>query len=367
MLFSPLAGCSDSRSSLAPVRQKAAVPEGPGVAGDIPARDLLLTEQVFIRVARKVTPAVVNISSVHRAKGNGSDEGLLKDFFGDLFSNPHKRGGRDKSLGSGFIVSREGLILTNHHVIADSERVTVRLSDRREFFARVIGRDPKSDLAVLKIPADPELPLVPLGDSEGIEVGEWAIAIGNPFGLDRTVTVGVISATGRTDLGLTQYDNFIQTDASINFGNSGGPLLNARGEVIGINTAIVAAGQGIGFAIPINLAREVMEALLKDGIVVRGWLGLKISALTIEAARKAGALPDRGVIVEEVIEESPAARGEIRAGDLVLRLEGKRVEGIRQFKRMVANLKPGTMVELSLLRNGRKVALNVMVGEDKTP
>ncbi|MGB3940233.1 MAG: trypsin-like peptidase domain-containing protein [Candidatus Manganitrophaceae bacterium] len=235
--------------------------------GEIPARELLITEKAFIRVAKKVTPAVVNISTVHfvRHPDASQEKGLFRDFLGDLFKNSPRREFRQKSLGSGFIISKGGYILTNHHVIAEADKITIKLSDRREFVGTIIGKDPKTDLAVIRIPSQADLPVALLGDSGRIQVGEWAIAIGNPFGLDRTVTVGVISATGRTDLGLTDRENFLQTDASINFGNSGGPLLNARGEVIGISTAIVATGQGIGFAIPINMAKGVIDEWIEKG------------------------------------------------------------------------------------------------------
>ncbi len=235
---------------------------------EIPARALLITEKAFIRVAKQVTPAVVNISSVHFVshpdRFGSEDPSVLKDFFKDLFNNPLERKFRQKSLGSGFIFSKEGFIITNQHVIADADKITVRLSDRREFIGRVIAEDQEQDLAVIKIPPSADLPVVKLGDSEKTEIGEWAIAIGNPFGLDRTVTVGVISATGRSNLGLSKKEGFFQTDASINFGNSGGPLLNASGRVIGINTAIIASGQGIGFAIPINTAKAIIRSWIAE-------------------------------------------------------------------------------------------------------
>ncbi len=230
---------------------------------EIPARALLITEKAFIRVAKQVTPAVVNISSVHFVRHpdrfGDKDQGALKGFFKNLFKNPLQPKFRQKSLGSGFIFSKEGFIITNQHVIADADKITVRLSDRREFIGQIVAQDENYDLAVIKIPASDDLPVARLGDSGRTEIGEWAIAIGNPFGLDRTVTVGVISATGRSDLGLTDNEAFFQTDASINVGNSGGPLLNASGEVIGINTAIISTGQGIGFAIPINTAKAIIR------------------------------------------------------------------------------------------------------------
>ncbi len=276
LLILSLFSCKGKPASSAPV--VTAAPERPfeevEPVGEVPARELLITEKAFIRVAKKVTPAVVNISTVHfvRHPDTSQEKGLFRDFLGDLFKNQPRREFRQRSLGSGFIISREGYILTNHHVIAEADKITIKLSDRREFVGTIVGKDAKTDLAIIKIPPQNDLPVADLGDSGHLEVGEWAIAIGNPFGLDRTVTVGVISATGRTDLGLTDQDNFIQTDASINFGNSGGPLLNAKGEVIGINTAIVASGQGIGFAIPINMAKTVVAGWIDKGNISQGRL-----------------------------------------------------------------------------------------------
>ncbi len=230
---------------------------------DIPARALLLTEKAFIRVAKRVTPAVVNISTVHFVRHpdqpNRQKDGFFQDFLNDMFKNAPRRQFKQKSLGSGFIISKEGFILTNHHVISEADQITIRLSDRREFIGEIVAKDHRRDLAVIKIPPHQDLPVALLGSSHQIEVGEWAIAIGNPFGLDRTVTVGVISATGRNHLGLPDEGEFLQTDASINVGNSGGPLLNVAGQVIGINTAIVASGQGIGFAIPIDTVKKLIE------------------------------------------------------------------------------------------------------------
>jgi S1-C subfamily serine protease len=262
--FFGLISCGKEAASPIPSPAVSEVPSAPEEpVEEIPARELLITEKAFIKVAKKVTPSVVNISTVHFVRhpdrSSSSDQNFLKDFLQDLFKNSPRREFRQKSLGSGFIISTDGFILTNYHVIAEADKITVKLSDRREFIGEIVAKDQKTDLAVIKIPPHDDLPVADLGDSGLIEVGEWAIAIGNPFGLDRTVTVGVISATGRSDLGLTDQENFLQTDASINFGNSGGPLLNAAGKVIGINTAIVASGQGIGFAIPINTAKIIVD------------------------------------------------------------------------------------------------------------
>lgn len=264
LLFISLVACSNEAATHTPVPTSIQIPSADDeVIEEIPARELLITEKAFVRVAKTVIPSVVNISSVHfvrHPKSSRSDDlGLFRGFLEDLFSDAPRRQFRQKSLGSGFIISEDGFILTNHHVISDADQITVKLSDRREFIGEIIAKDEKTDLAMIKIPHEPNLPIALLGDSAQIEVGEWAIAIGNPFGLDRTVTVGVISATGRNELGLADQENFLQTDASINFGNSGGPLLNVAGRVIGINTAIVASGQGIGFAIPINKVKERVD------------------------------------------------------------------------------------------------------------
>ncbi|MFQ5579458.1 MAG: trypsin-like peptidase domain-containing protein [Nitrospiria bacterium] len=264
LLFLSLAACSNEATTHTPVPTSIQIPSSVDEPIEaIPARELLITERAFVRVAKTVIPSVVNISSIHfvrHPKSSASDGlGLFRGFLEDLFTEPPPRQFRQKSLGSGFIISQEGYILTNHHVISDADQITVKLSDRREFIGEIIAKDEKTDLAMIKIPHEPNLPVALLGNSAQIDVGEWAIAIGNPFGLDRTVTVGVISATGRNNIGVTDQENFLQTDASINFGNSGGPLLNIAGRVIGINTAIVASGQGIGFAIPINKVKERID------------------------------------------------------------------------------------------------------------
>ncbi|MFQ5597180.1 MAG: trypsin-like peptidase domain-containing protein [Nitrospiria bacterium] len=262
--------CQNESNTSAPISTALVLPDdpAPGVVEEIPAKALLITERAFVRVAKQVTPAVVNISSVHFVRhpklSDHDEDGSLKDFLKDFLKNPFQRNFRQKNLGSGFIFNKEGFIMTNQHVIADADKITVRLSDRREFIGQIIAQDEKRDLAVIKIPPNEDLPVAPLGDSAQTEIGEWAIAIGNPFGLDRTVTVGVISGTGRSDIGVTDQEHFLQTDASINFGNSGGPLLNASGKVIGINTAIIATGTGIGFAIPINSAKAIIRQWIAE-------------------------------------------------------------------------------------------------------
>jgi S1-C subfamily serine protease len=339
---------------------------------DIPAKDLLITEQAFIKVAKRVTPSVVNISSVHLYRHPATDDapgegGVLHDLLGDLFGPPPQRNLRQKSLGSGFIISDDGLILTNNHVIAEADRITVRLSDGTEYVGQVVGKDPKSDLAVVRIQPEEPIEAVQMGNSEDLMVGEWAIAIGNPFGLDHTVTVGVISATGRTNLGLTDFDNFIQTDASINFGNSGGPLLNAKGEVIGINTAIVASGQGIGFAIPINAAREVIQDLIEKRKISHGWLGVRISdppPLGGKVGNQGDEGEPRGVRVQEVIQRSPAERSGILKGDSIVLLDKSPVIGVRDFQRKMSRFHSGDVLELLLNRGEKKIELQVTLGEN---
>jgi Do/DeqQ family serine protease len=260
-------------------------------------------------------------------------------------------------------VDPKGYILTNNHVIENAQEIIVRLSDQRKFTARLVGRDPKTDLAVLKVDAPRPLPVAELGDSNQLRVGQWAIAIGNPFGLDRTVTVGIVSATARTRVGVTQYDNFIQTDASINPGNSGGPLLNIDGKVVGINTAIVAAGQGIGFSIPINQAREVMQQLITRGRVVRGWLGIVIQDLTDQLAGSFGVNEREGVLVADVMKGSPADAAGLKPGDIVVELGGSPIKEVPDLQRRVAAVRPGQTMKLTVIRERKPMSFSVKMGE----
>ena len=347
---------------------------GPAAAQD--ARGpLQILQDAFVNVAQTVKPAVVNIATTQRPKpaerGQGpqvppSFRGPFRDFFGEDFLErffggepPRER----QSLGSGVIVDKRGFILTNNHVIEQADQIEVRLSDKRKFAATVVGRDPKTDLAVIKIDAPGDLPVAALGDSARIRIGEWAMAIGNPFGLDQTVTVGVVSAVGRSDMGITTYEDFIQTDASINPGNSGGPLVNLNGEVIGINTAIVASGRGIGFAIPINMAREISQRLIAQGKVVRGWLGIGIQELTAELAAQFGVKPEDGVLVGNVMRSGPAERGGLKTGDIIQELNGIRISGVRQLQREVAQSPVGGQVRLKVLRERQPLELTVVLGE----
>jgi len=327
----------------------------------------------FVELAETLKPAVVNIGTAKTVRprrpmmpiprGPGKD--LFEDFFERFFKGEPFQPQRERSLGSGFIISEDGFILTNDHVVKGADEVTVKLSDGRSFPAAVKGLDPKLDLALLKIEVGADLPAVKLGDSDALRVGEWLMAIGNPFGLEQTVTVGIVSAKGRV-IGAGPYDDFIQTDASINPGNSGGPLFNTRGEVIGINTAIVAGGQGIGFAIPINAAREVLPQLRETGRVVRGWLGVSVQQVSAELA-ESFRLPERqGALVAEVLEDSPAAEAGLRQGDIILAFAGKEVREMNDLPRVVAATPIGKEVAIEVFRDGEKKTLKVKVGRQET-
>ncbi|HEX9023148.1 MAG TPA: DegQ family serine endoprotease, partial [Geobacteraceae bacterium] len=323
-------------------------------------RDILATQQAFTNVVKAVNPCVVNISTVSKKKlvqPFFEFSPFFDDFFGGGRARPQYR--REKSLGSGFIINSEGYIITNDHVVRDAESIRVKLSNEKVYDGKVVGSDQKTDIAVIKINADQPLKPAVLGDSDKLQVGQWAIAIGNPFGLDRTVTVGVISATGRSNMGIETYEDFIQTDASINPGNSGGPLLNVYGEVIGINTAIVAAGQGIGFAIPVNMAKHVVAQLIKKGSVTRGWLGVSIQPVTEEIARSFGLGSSQGALISDIMAGSPAEKGGLRQGDIILRFAGKEIKDPRQLQLAVADTPVGQKVEVEIFRNGKTMRLYV--------
>ncbi len=332
-------------------------------------------QDAFVQVAQSVKPAVVNVSTTQRPRQQEGRRppqvppffrGPFRDFFGEDFferffgEQPQRQ---RRSLGSGVIVDKRGYILTNNHVIEQADQIEVRFSDKRKFVATVVGKDPKTDLAVIKIDGPGDLPVAKLGDSSKIRIGEWAIAIGSPFGLDQTVTVGVISAVGRSDVGITTYEDFIQTDASINPGNSGGPLVNLNGEVIGINTAIVATGQGIGFAIPIAMAREIKDRLIAQGKVVRGWLGVGIQELTDELASQFGVKPEDGVLVGNVMKDSPAERGGLKTGDIVQEFNGTKISNVRQLQREVAQSPVGSQARMKVLREKQPVLVTIVLGE----
>jgi serine protease Do len=330
-------------------------------------------QAAFVSVAQQVRPAVVNIGTIQVAKGRRppvappTDDPFFRDFFKQFFGSEPPSGGRGEfrqpSLGSGVIIDKRGLVLTNFHVIKGADEITVRLSDKHEYRGKVLGADPKTDLALVRFDPDHELRVAPLGDSDGLKVGEWAVAIGNPFGLDQTVTVGVVSAIGRSDVGVATYENFIQTDASINPGNSGGPLLNLKGEVIGVNTAIVAAGQGIGFAIPINMVKRVTDQLMAQGKVVRGWLGAALQPLSVELSETLGVSGKQGALVASTAPGGPAAKAGLQQSDVILTYDKTPVEDYRHLQRLVADTKVGRTVALEVLRNKKKIEVAATIAE----
>lgn len=330
-------------------------------------KDILATQQAFTNVVKAVNPAVVNISTVSKKKlvqPFFEFSPFFDDFFGGGQMRPQYR--REKSLGSGFIINSDGYIITNDHVVRDAESIQVKLSNDKEYNGKVVGSDPKTDIAVIKINAGQPLPTAVLGNSDKLQVGQWAIAIGNPFGLDRTVTVGVISATGRANMGIETYEDFIQTDASINPGNSGGPLLNVYGEVIGINTAIVAAGQGIGFAIPVNMAKQVVAQLIKKGRVTRGWLGVSIQPVTEEIAKSFGLSRTYGALISDIMAGGPAEKAGLKQGDIITRFAGKEIRDARQLQLVVADTPVGEKVEVEIYREGRAQKLSVTIGNSES-
>jgi Do/DeqQ family serine protease len=354
-----------SRAKPARADKRAGTPPAP----KIDARAVLQAmEEAFSAVADRVTPAVVNVSTLPKraAPGSGDEPERFREYFGDeLYERYFKRRPREepRASGSGVIVDPSGYILTNNHVIENAQDITVRLSDSRKLPATLVGRDPKTDLAVLKVDASGPLPTAALGDSERLRVGQWVVAIGNPFGLDRTVTVGIVSATARTRVGVTTYENFIQTDASINPGNSGGPLLSLDGRVIGINTAIVAAGQGIGFSIPVNEAKAVMGQLIARGRVVRGWLGIAIQDVNDELAASFGVAEREGVLVADVMKGGPAEGAGLRPGDVIVELEGTKIREVPDLQRRVANVPPGSSIRVGVVRDRATQTVRVRIGE----
>jgi Do/DeqQ family serine protease len=349
-----------------------ATPTTPGAASAAPgAADAL--QSAFVGVAQRVRPAVVNIGTIQVARARRapfapgqSDDPFFKDFFDQFFGRQGPGGPgefRQPGLGSGVIIDKRGYVLTNFHVVKGADGVTVRLGDKHEFRGRIVGSDPKTDLAIVKFEPDHELTLATLGNSDTLRVGEWAIAIGNPFGLDQTVTVGVISATGRSDVGIATYENFIQTDASINPGNSGGPLVNLKGEVIGINTAIVASGQGIGFAIPANMVKRVVAQLIDRGKVTRGWLGVSVQPMTAELAQLLGLAGTRGALVARVYPKSPAESAGLTQNDVIVRFDGTAVDDYHHLQRLSAEAEVGKTVSLDVLRKGAKRTVTAKISE----
>lgn len=326
----------------------------------------------FVDLVKKEKPAVVNISTTQVIKQKGFShpqfggrQSPFEEFFGDdffrrFFGGVPPREFKSKSLGSGFIIDTDGYILTNNHVIENATEITVKLSDDKEYEAKIVGRDAKTDIALIKIDAKNHLPVVNIGDSDMLEVGEWVVAIGNPFGLNQTVTAGIVSAKGRV-IGSGPYDNFIQTDASINPGNSGGPLFNSRGEVVGINTAIVASGQGIGFAIPINMAKEILPQLKEKGSVVRGWLGVMVQHITPDIAQSLDLAGKEGALVAAVVKGGPAEKAGIKRGDVILEFDAQKVGKMRDLPSLVAATPVGKAVKVLVLRKGKEMTLTVKI------
>jgi serine protease Do len=333
----------------------------------------------FTELAENVRNGVVNIQAVKNGKGGGR---VFRHFFGNPYGRQHpfedffgpgfggenpSEGFQQKSLGSGFIIDREGFIVTNNHVVENADEIKVKLANGKEYDAKVIGRDPKTDLALIKIQGSPDHHPLNMGDSDALKVGSWVVAIGSPFGLEQTVTAGIVSAKGRT-IGAGPYDNFIQTDASINPGNSGGPLINTKGEVIGINTAIVASGQGIGFAIPVNMAKEVMPQLKEKGKVTRGWIGVGIQEVTPELAKSFDLRDKKGALVSQVFKDGPAEKAGIEQGDIILEFDTKEIKESKDLPRIVAAIPVGKSVPVTLSRHGKIITKDVKVGEmDEKP
>ncbi len=329
-------------------------------------------ESPFVAVVERAAPAVVSIDTKRKVGNGGMADGEDGDLFHRMFgdppggngASPHGRTMTVPASGSGFLIAKDGRILTNNHVVRDASEITVTLSDKRVFKAKVIGQDQATDVAVIQIKATGDLPVLPLGDSDRIRVGEYVMAIGNPLGeLQGSVTAGIVSARGRSSLniagGAPDYQDFIQTDASINFGNSGGPLVNLRGEAIGINTAINAQGQGIGFAIPINLAKHIAEQLVASGKVVRGFLGVEPAELTPDLAESYGVAVNAGVVVQNVSDDSPASRAGIHRGDIITAFDGQRVQDVTGFRLRVADTPVEKHVLVSLLREGKQSDVQV--------
>ena len=342
------------------------------------------SSKAFVNVVKKAKPAVVHINVEKTTKQNyrgrqGSEEmfnhPFFEQFFGPQFrqkqqqQQPKQQEYTQRGQGSGFIINKKGFILTNNHVVEGADSIKVTLSDKREFTATVVGTDPQSDVALIKIDNAVNLPVLPLGDSSKLEVAEWVIAIGNPFGLDQTVTVGVVSATGRSSIGIADYENFIQTDAAINPGNSGGPLINARGEAVGINTALFSKTggyMGIGFAIPINMAKSIEKQLKEHGKVTRGWLGVVIQNVDKDLANSFGLKKAGGILVSEVQKDSPASAAGIKRGDVIIELDGTVLDDVSALRNRVALISPDSKVLFLVIRDGREKKIQVTIGSQPT-
>jgi serine protease Do len=320
----------------------------------------------FSKIYKSSKDAVVNISTtkVVKRKVHPFQDDLFRKFFGDDFAprRNQEREFKSSALGSGFIIESNGLIVTNNHVIDGADEIIVMLNDEHKFDAKVIGRDPLTDLALIKIdPKGQKLPTLELGDSDKADIGDWVVAIGNPLGLEWTITAGIVSAKGR-ELGNGPYDNFMQTDASINPGNSGGPLINMDGEVIGINTAIIASAQGLGFAVPVNMLKELLPKL-KSGVVKRGWLGVMVQPIDEKLAKGFGLKDAKGALIADVTKGDPAEKAGIRAGDVVVAINGQEIEDSRELVNIIGRMSPGNKTVLTVLRGKKKKDITVILGE----
>ena len=327
----------------------------------------------FNELAENASPSVVNIRTVKTIKGGGrvfrhfkkgpfGENDPFNDFFDRFFGEERPHDFKQRSLGSGFIIGKNGYIVTNNHVVENADKIEVILNDEKVFNAEIVGRDANTDLALIKIKPDSDLPVLLFGDSDALKVGQWVIAIGNPFGLEHTVTAGIVSAKGRV-IGSGPYDDFIQTDASINPGNSGGPLIDMEGKVIGINTAIIAGGSGIGFAIPINLVKNIVDQLKTSGEVTRGWLGVGIQNISKQVAEYYGIKSRKGVLVTEVFPNDPAGLAGIEPQDIILSINGKEVGTAREITSMIANIGVGETVKIKVLRNGKTRTFKVKIAK----
>lgn len=330
-------------------------------------RQILETGRAFSEIVRAVSPAIVNISTTKVVRREAQP--FFEDPFFDFFSPFHEFGSpkkfKERSLGSGVIVSADGYIVTNNHVVEKADEIKVTLIDKKTFKGRIVGADPKTDIAIIKIEAT-GLPTLTWGDSDKLQVGEFVLAIGSPYGLSNTVTMGIISAVGRANVGIADYEDFIQTDAAINPGNSGGPLVNINGELIGINTAIFSRTggyQGIGFAVPSNMVRLVIDQLLQKGKVTRGWIGVTIQELTPELAQEFGLKKTKGALVSDVGKDSPAAKAGIMRGDVILEFNGREVKDVSSLRNMVAQSKAGSEITLKILRAGKEFTVKALITE----
>jgi serine protease Do len=350
--------------------QSKAYAQGPKISEQ--SIDLLTkTGKAMAEVTAAVKPAIVNISTTRTIKVPGGsdpffDDPFFRRFFGDRFGRQHQpKEHKSAALGSGVIVSSDGYIITNYHVVKEADEIKVLLSDKREFTGKVIGSDPKTEVSIIKIEAT-GLPTIAWGNSDLLQVGEVVLAVGNPYGLNQTVTMGIVSALGRANVGIADYEDFIQTDAAINPGNSGGALVTVRGELVGINTAIFSTSggyQGIGFAIPSNMVKSVMDSLLKRGKVVRGWLGVSIQKITPELAKQFNLKDENGALVGDVVENGPAEKAGLKRGDIITEYDGKKISEPYVLRNMVANTLPEEEHKITILRDGKTLELTIKIGE----